>query len=97
MRVRSLFLCKFYSCDFLNTASVLPNLTYAGVDTRANLTLFAEIWPASRALKFSARVRRILLAKKWKLQNGRYVGIIPNLAHTISLAFMVAAGRAAQI
>ena len=97
MRVRSLFLCKIYSCDFLNTASVLPNLTYAGADTRANLTLFAEIWPASRALKFSARVRRILLAKKWKLQNGRYVGIIPNLAHTISLAFMIAAGRAAQI
>ena len=64
MRVRLLFLCKIYSCDFLNTASVLPNLTYAGVDTRANLTLFAEIWPASRALKFSARVRRILLAKK---------------------------------
>ena len=46
MRVRSLFLCKIYPCDFLNTASVLPNLTYAGADTRANLTLFAEIWPA---------------------------------------------------
>ena len=24
----------------------MPNLTYAGADTRANLTLFAEIWPA---------------------------------------------------
>ncbi|EEF15342.1 hypothetical protein CAMRE0001_0082 [Campylobacter rectus RM3267] len=63
MRVRSLFLCKIYPCDFLNTASVLPNLTYAGADTRANLTLLPKFGLlASR--KFSARVRRILLAKK---------------------------------